>query len=102
MTTGPHTPGFDPDEPGADQLRSVLTSAAASVQPADGSLGQILTKANHRSPWTWGAPLLAAAAALVLVVSAGVYSSTRGTASPTTQQPGSQSPSASSLPSSTS
>jgi hypothetical protein len=100
MTTGPHDHGFEPDEPGADQLRSVLTSAAASVQPTDGSLGRILTTANHRSPWTWGAPLLAAAAALVLVVSAGVYASTRGTASPTTHQPGSQSPSASSLPSS--
>jgi hypothetical protein len=102
MTTPPTNHGLEPDEPGADQLRSVLSSASASVQPTDGSLGRILTTAHRRSPWTWGAPLLAAAAALVLVVGAGVYASTRGTASPATHQSGSQSPSSSPLPSSTS
>ncbi len=94
MTTGPNLPG--PDEPGADQLRSVLASSAAGVQPRDGSLGQILTRANRRNPWAWGAPLLAAAAALVLVVGIGVYASTRGTP---TAQPGAHSPSASPSPS---
>jgi hypothetical protein len=89
MTTGPILPGPD-DEPGADQLRSVLATSAAGVQPRDGSLGTILTRANRRSAWSWGAPLLAAAAALVIVAGIGVYASTRGAS---TAQPGSHSPS---------
>jgi Immunoglobulin-like domain of bacterial spore germination/Sporulation and spore germination len=97
MTTGPTPHDHEPDELGADRLRSVLGSTAATVQPTDGSLGQILTRAHHRSPWVWGAPVLAAAAAVVLVVGAGVYASSRGTASP--QPPGSQAPTSSAQPS---
>jgi hypothetical protein len=97
MTTGPFTP--EPgDEVGAEQLRQVLTQAAAPIQPSDGSLGRVLTRANQRSPWSWGAPLLAAAAALVLVAGASVYVGTHGT---TSAQPGSHSPSSSTLPSQT-
>ncbi len=96
MNTGRTNGGPDPDDVAGEQLREVLHQAAGSVDPADGSLGRVLTRAHQRSVWSWGGPVLAAAAAVLVVVGAGVYAGTRGHDN---TPPAGQSPSGSSLPS---
>jgi hypothetical protein len=96
MSSGPTDSGFDPDEVAGEQLRQVLAEAAGTVDPADGSLGRVLTRAHQRTVWSWGTPVLAAAAAVLLVAGVGVYAGTRNDGAAV---PGGPSGSSTSLPS---
>jgi Immunoglobulin-like domain of bacterial spore germination/Sporulation and spore germination len=99
MNSGPIDSGTGPDEVAGEQLRQVLTETAATVQPSEGSLGRVLVRAHHRTVWSWGTPVLAAAAAVLLVAGVGVYAGTRGDDG---AQPGGPSVTSSTLPSVTS
>jgi Immunoglobulin-like domain of bacterial spore germination/Sporulation and spore germination len=60
----------DQDDLIATRLSQVLDDAAAAVVPANGSLQQVLQRANRPRPRAWGQPVLAAAAAVVVVAAA--------------------------------
>ncbi|MFI5099339.1 MAG: Gmad2 immunoglobulin-like domain-containing protein [Actinomycetes bacterium] len=83
MNTGPTDPGpfdngTDPEDVAGRRLTRVLGGVADTVQPADGSLDRVLTRAHQRSLWSWGTPVLAAAAAVLLIAGVAVFAGTRG------------------------
>ncbi len=78
MNTGPIDNGTDPEAAAGHRLTEVLGGVADTVQPSDGSLDRVLTRAHQRSVWSWGTPVLAAAATVLLVAGVGVYAGTRG------------------------
>ena len=84
MTTGQMNGRGDPDEVAGDRLRVVLTEAAASVSPTDGSLARVLARTERRSRWSWAAPVLAAAAVVLVATGAVVFTLERGSG----QRPG--------------
>ncbi len=78
IDTGPIDDGTDPEDVAGRRLSQVLGGVADTVQPADGSLDRVLTRAHQRSVWSWGTPMLAAAAAVLAVAGVAVYAGTRG------------------------